>query len=80
MVFLEVAIPMQIGAVSGWTAQERIDYARKHADYIAEKTDVLDRGGKPGDRSAVFNVVARVLACLAHQPGGVEFGGVRWFA
>lgn len=78
---LEVAVPLQIKAVRGWTPSERVEFARAHADTIASQGDDLQFGARRrGETARLFNVTARTVACLAYQPGGVTLFGVHWDA
>lgn len=55
-------------------------WARDAVDPIASRGDTLQFGGKRGEAANVFNHVARGLAALAFQPGGITFAGVHWCA
>ena len=73
-------VPLAIDEVAAWTPDQRLAYCHDHADVIASRSDVLMFGGKRGEAAEVFAVLARALACLAYQPGGVVFAGTRWEA
>lgn len=78
---LALAVPMAIEEVRPWTPEQRIAYCHEHADIIASQSDTLQFGGKKGEPARLFAILARALACLAYQPGGVRgFMGYRWEA
>lgn len=77
---LQLAVPLQIEAVRGWTVEARHAFCHEHAQTIASRSDVLLFGGKRGEAAELFNIVARGLACMAFQPGGVRLGDVTWTA
>lgn len=54
--------------------------AKRCGQYIAEKGDVLQFGGKKGQAAQAFNALAEGLACLAFAPGGVTFCGLHFEA
>jgi hypothetical protein len=72
---LQVAVPLWIEEVRGWTVERRVATARESADVVASKGDVLQFGGKKGEAAEAFNALARGLACCAYQPGGITFLG-----
>lgn len=81
LIALDLAVPLAIEDVRGWTPEQRIAYCHEHAQDIAERSDDLMYGSKrPGDVATLFGVLARGLACLAYAPGGVRFAGRRWVA
>lgn len=80
---LDAAVPLAIEEVRTWTVEERVAYCRAHAIDIASRSDVLQFGagkGRKGEGEAaeLFAILARCLACLAFQPGGVKFAERRW--
>lgn len=79
---LEMAVPLHIAEVRRWTPEQRIAFCREHAQDIASRSDVLMFGSKKkGEAAQLFNILARALACLAFQPGGVRsFMGLSWDA
>lgn len=78
---LGLAVPIAIEEVRFWTPEQRIAYCHEHAATISERSDTLQFGGKKGEAGKLFAIVARALACLAYQPGGVRgFMGYRWEA
>jgi hypothetical protein len=78
---LESAVPLWIEELRPLTAAERQKKARKGVQAICEHGDVLQfGGGKPGQVAEAFNAIARGLAALAYQPGGVTFCGRHWEA
>lgn len=48
------------------------------AEAIFSHGDILLYGGKPGDASTIFNLLAETLALMAFIPGGVHFGDLYW--
>lgn len=77
---LDVAVPIAIEEVRSWTPEERVTYARTHADDIASHGDDLMFGGRKGEAARLFAILARCFACMAYQPGGVRFADRRWEA
>lgn len=75
---LELAVPIAIQEVIPWGPDRRIAYCQAHAQDIASRSDVLMFGGKRGEAGKLFGILARCLACLAFQPGGVRFAGAHW--
>lgn len=82
---LEAAVPLWILELQRMSEVERdrvrMIWAREGADDIAFRGDVLQYGGgKRGDAAKAFNHLARGLAVLAFQPGGVDFAGLHFEA
>lgn len=78
---LDLAVPVAIEEVRHWTPERRLEYCHANADIIASQSDTLMFGGKKGEPARLFAILARALACLAFQPGGVRnFAGRRWEA
>lgn len=77
---LDVAVPIAIEEVRAWSPEQRVAYCHAHAQDIASRSDVLMFGGKKGEAAALFGVLARSLACMAFQPGGVKFARRHWIA
>ena len=79
---LAVAVPLHIEIVRKWAPEARIAWCHAHADVVASKSDDLLFGTKKkGEAAQLFNQLARTLACLAFQPGGVrDFQGLSWVA
>lgn len=75
---LQLAVPLQIEVVRDWTPEARAAFCHEHAQLVAERSDTLMFGGKRGEAASLFNTLARALACMAFNPGGVAFMGVRW--
>lgn len=75
---LELAVPMWADQLRGRPLEELLAEARELSRVIAEKGDVLQFGGPKGQAAAAFNDLARGLAILSFQPGGVKFAGRRW--
>lgn len=83
---LDVAVPTEMRRIADWTPQARIDYAREQ---WVPMTTSLGKDGLSGGAelmfggrhcAAEFATLARVLAALAYQPGGVMFAGMHWCA
>jgi hypothetical protein len=84
---LRVAVPMWIWQLQGSTPEQRVVIARRCADHVAERGDVLMYGNRRngrrtsearGDCAKAFNALAEGLATGAYQPGGVTFAGQHW--
>ena len=74
-------VEIAILIVSDWTPDRRIEYARSRAQTIAEKSDVLMFGSKKnGEAGQLIAELAKVVACLSFQPGGVTLFGHLWQA
>jgi hypothetical protein len=59
----------------GGPTEAEIDDVREIGRLLAEKGDVLQFGGKPGEARDVFRQLAWGVAVLAFQPGGVRVFG-----
>jgi hypothetical protein len=81
---LEAAVPMWLAELDKLPASLRsgqLDFWRAHAlEEVAAHGDVLMYGGKKGDAAKAFNWLARGLAALSTNPGGVAFLGRVWCA
>lgn len=75
---LEAAVPLHLMEVRELPFEARHKLAMEASDAIASRGDVLMYGGKKGAAAEVFNQLARGLAVLACQPGGVTFAGMHW--
>lgn len=79
---LLVAVPLEILAQQGMTDEARAGYARSHADALQVGADTALFGGGPSaarrEGAAYFGALARVLAAMAYQPGGVTVFGQHW--
>lgn len=73
---LEVAVPVALHTMRGWSEAERRCAAEEAGDLVSEDGDHLLYGG-PHCRTT-FAAFARALAALAHAPGGVTFAGRHW--
>lgn len=65
-VVLDAAVPRLIQEIATWKHASRLAYCQAHAHQLARTSDVA--------------ILARVLACMAYMPGGVEFAGRHWQA
>jgi hypothetical protein len=78
---LTIAVPMWIERIRDLPTEQRIARARACAQVVAEHGDnVLYRSKRRGETAAAFNALAEALACLAYQPGGVQFAGQQFIA
>lgn len=76
---LPFLVQMAILDVRTWTPDQRIKYARARAQTFAEKSDTLMFGSKTkGEAGQLAGELAKVIACLSFQPGGVKLFGCRW--
>jgi hypothetical protein len=76
---LAAAVPLWIMEMRAMPAALRITTAQGLAQIVAEKSDVLMfGGGEKGEVREIFNALARGLAALSFQPGGVRFGSMHW--
>ncbi|GAB3162119.1 hypothetical protein GCM10027258_80500 [Amycolatopsis stemonae] len=73
---LPVAVLTALEEISHLTTTERQHLAAEAATTIGSHGDDLMFGGK--HTAAAFAALARALAVLAHQPGGVTFAGLHW--
>lgn len=82
MTTLEAAVPLHIELFRGISKKELNALTSLFAAIITEHGDVLQYGGKTSlerkDCAQTFNSLARGLAALAYQPGGVTFAGKHW--
>lgn len=77
---LRLAVPMHVEEVRDWPATARAAAGRELGQVVAEKGDALMFGGRKGEAARVFNALARGLALVSCQPGGVTFRGLHWCA
>lgn len=78
-VMLPFLVQMAVLDVREWTPDQRIEYARARAQTIAEKSDTLLFGSKTkGEAGGLAAELARAIACLSFQPGGVRLFGYHW--
>ncbi|TCO57170.1 hypothetical protein [Actinocrispum wychmicini] len=73
---LRFAVPIHIEYVSRWDERVRQGHTREAATTIGIYGDALQFRGK--NAALAFNSLARGLALLAYQPGGVAFAGLYW--
>ena len=83
--FLQAAVPGWIYAMKDWDLPRIERTAHGLTDIIAcsqgiaAMVDPDARGTeRKGEVGKSFNAVAQGLACLAHCPGGIVFGGHHW--
>lgn len=73
---LGAAVPLYMAEMRDWTWEQLEVYAHEAALAVASHgDDILYRSKKKGNTAAAFNALARGLAVLAFQPGGVTFLG-----
>ncbi len=78
-VMLPALVEMALQDVRRWTPEQRIEYARSRAQTFAERSDTLLFGSKTkGEAGGLAADLARVIACLSFQPGGVTLFGCHW--
>lgn len=73
---LQLAVPLTIWQMRTMEPAQIREVAAGCADVIAAHGDDLLYGGR--DCAPAFNALARGLAALAHQPGGVTFADLHW--
>jgi hypothetical protein len=73
---LPVAVLIALEEIAQLTDTERERRASESATTIGSHGDDLMFGGR--HTSDAFAALARALAVLAHQPGGVTFAGLHW--
>jgi|GEM_PF-2057796 len=78
LISLEAAVPLHIMELASVSGEERLRIGRAAVEPITNRGDALLFGGKKGAAAEVFNALARGLAALAYQPGGVTFAGRHW--
>lgn len=85
---LEAAVPLRMAELATLDPEDREpmirEWAALAADLVSQNGDQLMfrtpvGQGQPGT-AAVFNALAKGLAALAYQPGGVRFHGAHWDA
>jgi hypothetical protein len=76
---LPVAMLYAVDEVGRLSIEERLRLASECSQVVAEHGDDLMYGSKrKGATARAFAGFVRGLAALAHQPGGVTFGGLHW--
>ena len=76
---LLVAVPLAIDEMRPWSTETRLAEIARCAQIIAyHGDDILYRSKKRGDTATGFAALARALAALAYQPGGITFAGQHW--
>lgn len=88
MVSLGAAVQLRIAELAALDPDDRDRVVRvwavDAADLVSQNGDQLmfktPAGPNQPGTAAVFNALARGLAALAHQPGGVRFHGTHWQA
>lgn len=80
---LSVAVPPLIAEMADWSPSRRSAVRREAADLIAARADLLmaplpTTDAERWKRYQVFAALARGIAALAYQPGGVSVFGLHW--
>lgn len=76
---LQIAVPVEIRKLRRCPDKERQQLASECGQVITEHgDDLLYASKKKGDTARAFNALAKGLAALAYQPGGVTFAGLHW--
>lgn len=78
---LQVAVPMHVDDIirQGLSFEQMRTLAQESAQIVAEKGDIiLYRSTKKGETAAAFNALARGIAILSFQVGGVLAFGSRY--
>jgi hypothetical protein len=75
---LELAVPLWIEQMRGYSVSERLAAARTAGQFVAEHGDALMF--RERHSAEAFNQLARGLAAAAYQPGGVTFATMHWHA
>lgn len=77
---LSLTVPLAIDEIrerGGPTDADR-DFAAAFGRMLAHKGDVLLYGGRRGEAAELVSQLARALAVLAYQPGGVSVFGLHF--
>lgn len=78
---MEAMVPMSIAAIADWSEEDRQAAAVAAVDVISSGADQLgEHNARKRDlpRGRVTATIARSLAVLAYQPGGVTWAGGHW--
>lgn len=79
MTALGVSVPLYISEIRGHSTQWLLGEARRCADIVSTRGDVLQYGGK--GCGMAFNALARGLAAAALiSPNGITWNGKHWDA
>lgn len=78
---LDVAVPAWLHRIAEerWSWRKLTERARECSTIVASDGDKIMFKEK-GKTATAFNALAEGLACLAHCPGGVRFGGAHYTA
>ena len=81
---LSVAVPLRLGQLAKLPPSlrelTRASWAKDAVEPLGSHGDALQYGGKKGTAADTFNHLARGIAALAGQPGGVTAFGMTWCA
>lgn len=77
---LQVAVPLRIQEIRGWTDRQRANEAAWALELMRAGSggDVLLYGGTDGQPGRAFAALVRGLAALAFVEGGVTVAGLHW--
>lgn len=79
---LQLAVPLEIMRMARWSPEERVAAGHAAVDTVTTHGDALQFKGPNAAQRALtreaFVALARGLAVLAYQPGGVTFCGQHW--
>ena len=73
---LLLMVPLHIPEVRARGEEWRLAYCKKHAAIVSGKGDEGQFSEKKGVIAGYVNILAKCLACLAFQPGGVQVFGL----
>ncbi len=78
---IDMAIMVAIEDMRRRGEDYRLAFCHDAVDVIASAGDTVEEARKTkGETAAVFSVIARAVAALAYQPGGVRFLGTHYEA
>lgn len=78
---LSVSVPLWIQELSPLSHEERLEIGLECACGLTQKGDnILYKSQRAGETAHAFNALAKGLACLSFQPGGVKFAGLHFEA
>ncbi len=71
---ISCSVPLYIAEIKqmGYATSDYQDSLREIADLITSDGDVLLYGGNKGEPAKIFNKLAKAVAFLAFQPGGIS--------
>ncbi|GAA3417666.1 hypothetical protein [Streptosporangium vulgare] len=81
LIGMEVMVPMSIAEIADWPEEDRHAAAAAAVDVISSGADqIAEHNPRKRElpRGRVTATIARSLAVLAYQPGGVTWAGGHW--